>query len=114
MNLFLAAILAVEGWKGPGTKGTNGEVGPYQITYAYWQDSKVPGRFIECEGKEYSEQVMERYWKRYCPGAWLDDDWETMAAVHHLGPKGVKVAKEKSYKDDYVERVVNLMKGGAG
>jgi hypothetical protein len=106
MGALLAAILAVEGWQGPGTRGAAGEIGPYQITYAYWQDSKMPGRFADCESKEYSQQVMERYWKRYCPGAWLSGDLETLAAVHHFGPKGVRL---KEYKDDYVARVMAIM-----
>lgn len=108
MSMLLAALLAVEGWKGPGTRGAAGEIGPYQITYGYWQDSKMPGKFTDCEHEEYARQVMERYWKRYCPGAWLEGDLETLAAVHHWGPKGVRMAKEKSYKDDYVERVINI------
>lgn len=109
MHLLLAAILSVEGWRGPGTTGAAGEVGPYQITYGYWKDSKVPGAHRDCERKEYAELVMEKYWKRYCPGAWLEGDLETLAAVHHWGPKGVRLAKSKAYKDSYVTRVMGLI-----
>jgi hypothetical protein len=105
MGTLLAAILAVEGWKGPGTRGAAGEIGPYQITYGYWLDANMPGKFTDCESKEYSQQVMERYWKRYCPGAWLSGDLETLAAVHHWGPKGTRL---KEYKDDYVARVMAI------
>lgn len=108
MGVLLSAILAIEGWRGPGTKGAAGEIGPYQITYGYWVDSGMPGKFIQCEDKEYSEQVVGRYWKRYCPGAWLDRDVRVLAAVHHFGPKG---ARMKSYTDDYVKRVENIVRG---
>lgn len=108
ISLF-AAILAVEGWRGPGTFGSHGEVGPYQITHAYWTDAKMPdGKFMDCEGVEYTQRVMVRYWRRYCPLALRDRDYRILAAVHHWGPKGRTM---EEYGDDYVQRVVNRMKG---
>jgi hypothetical protein len=114
MTNLLIAILAVEGWRGPGTVGAAGEIGPYQITRAYWQDAKMPtGKFEDCEDEGYAIRTMIRYWARYCPNAIADGDVETLAAVHHWGPKGVKIATRK--RDDYVARVmasVGNRKGG--
>ena len=109
MTYLLAAILAVEGWLGPGTFGTNGERGPYQITRACWQDANMPtGTFEDCDFPSYAQQVMLRYWKRYCPEALKNKDLAKLAAVHHFGPTG-KPGK-MAVKDTYVERVMNLVK----
>lgn len=110
MTLLFAAILAVEGWRGPGTFGAHGERGPYQITMAYWQDAQMPsGDFAACDDAAYSRAVMRRYWKRYCSEALRDRDWRVLAAVHHWGWRGY--ANPASAGDDYVERVVRYMKG---
>ncbi len=109
MTSLFMAILAVEGWRGPGTFGAHGERGPYQITIAYWQDARMPsGDFASCDDAVYSRAVMMRYWKRYCPLALRYRDWQILAAVHHWGPDGRTMTE---YGDDYVERVMRLMKG---
>jgi hypothetical protein len=107
MEYLFAAILAIEGWRGPGTVGGAGEIGPYQITKGYWQDSGIPGSHLDCESKEYSERVMLAYWKRYCPEALRTQDLATLASVHHWGPKGAKV--QVSYRDDYVARAMGIV-----
>jgi hypothetical protein len=108
MTALFAAILMVEGWKGPGTFGANGEVGPYQITPAYWHDARMPsGTLMSCEDPVYARAVMRRYWKRFCPDALRDLDWRILAAVHHWGPKGF--GNPASAGDSYVEQVVNSM-----
>jgi ectoine hydroxylase-related dioxygenase (phytanoyl-CoA dioxygenase family) len=108
------AILAVEGWRGPGTVGAAGEIGPYQITRAYWQDARMPtGTHQDCEDPAYAKQVMVRYWQRYCPQALAAGDVEVLAGVHHWGPKGTK--RVVRARDDYVSRVlagVGKRKGG--
>lgn len=107
MPIFVA-ILAVEGWTGFGTRGSAGEIGPYQITRGYWQDSGMPGKHEDCEDDAYSRQVMLRYWHRYCPMALERQDFRTLAAVHHWGPKGAKL---KTFADDYVQRVMAIVDG---
>jgi hypothetical protein len=110
MIAFFAAILAVEGWRGPGTVGKDGERGPYQITYEYWVDAKMPsGTFESCDDPVYARAVMRRYWKRYCPDALRDGDWRILAAVHHWGPQGF--GSPASAGDSYVEQVINSMGG---
>lgn len=108
MIYLLAAIVAVEGWKGPNTVGTYGEIGPYQITYDYWKDAEMPeGTFKDCEQVGYSQRVMHRYWKRYCPQALITKDYARLAAVHHFGPSGVP--KPGRPVDTYVQQVMNLL-----
>lgn len=112
MELLFAAIMAIEGWRGPGTVGSAGEVGPYQITKAYWQDSGIDGKHADCESKEYSEKVMLAYWKRYCPEALRTRDLAVLASVHHWGPKGARVGI--SHKDDYVARAMAIVRSKRG
>jgi hypothetical protein len=110
MTYLFMAILAVEGWRGPGTYGSHGERGPYQITYGYWQDAGMPsGDFASCDDAVYSRAVMRRYWKRHCPEALRDRDYRILAAVHHWGPQGF--GNPASAGDDYVEQVMGSMKG---
>ena len=110
MITLFAAILAVEGWRGPGTTGEHGEVGPYQITLAYWRDAKMPdGTFQDCEDAAYAQRVMVRYWRRYCPLALRDRDYRVLPAVHHWGPRGAK--NPAAAGDDYVERVIQTERG---
>jgi hypothetical protein len=109
MTYLFAAILSVEGWRGPGTFGAHGERGPYQITLAYWRDAKMPdGTLADCEDAAYAQRVMVAYWRRYCPLALRDRDYRVLAAVHHHGWRGKKMTE---YGDDYVERVMNQLKG---
>lgn len=112
MDMLFAAILAIEGWRGPGTVGSAGEIGPYQITKAYWQDSGVPGKHSDCESKEYSERVMMAYWRRFCPEELSTRDFAVLASVHHFGPKGIFLAV--SFRDDYVVRVMAIVKSKRG
>jgi hypothetical protein len=63
-------------------------LGPYQITRAYWADSRVPGQYQWVRNKAYAERVMIAYWQRHCPLALARRDWQTLARVHNGGPNG--------------------------
>ncbi|UCD28723.1 MAG: hypothetical protein JSV03_16875 [Planctomycetota bacterium] len=70
-------------------KGDGGRsLGPYQITWAYWKDSALPGRYRMVRQKAYAERVMTAYWRRYCPHALTRHDFQTLARIHNGGPKG--------------------------
>lgn len=87
--LLLAAMMAVESNNGRYLIGDNGQsIGPYQISYAYWKDARVPGSYKQCMKKEYSEQVIKNYWKRYAPQAYKYGDVQTLARIHNGGPRG--------------------------
>ena len=79
--------------EGLGAIGDNGRaIGPYQIHEVYWRDANMPyGTWADClNSKKYSEEVMRRYWQRYCPTAFQNGDWETLSRIHNGGPKGHK------------------------
>jgi len=63
-------------------------IGAYQIQYAYWKDSGVSGRWVQCRDRQYAERVMRAYWQRYCPTALASGDFKTLARVHNGGPSG--------------------------
>ncbi|MFA5234744.1 MAG: hypothetical protein WC390_10125 [Sulfurimonas sp.] len=103
---LLAAILLVEcgGNLNPPDGDGGKSIGPYQIKRAYWIDSKTPGKWQDCKAqnstekeklraKNYSEQVILNYWKRY-GSKFLDSmsikDCEKLARIHNGGPVGYK------------------------
>ncbi len=66
-------------------------IGPYQISRPYWKDAtefdpKLGGSYEDCRDKEYAEQIVLAYWRRYIP-AGSDED---RARVHNGGPQGHK------------------------
>ena len=89
---LLAAIQAVEtsGIRAPSQAvGDDGRsIGPYQISKAYWMDSRIKGAWKHCRGQAYSETVMLAYWKRHCPVALRQRNFEVLARIHNGGPRG--------------------------
>ncbi len=107
MTYLFLAILAVEGWEGPGSVGKAGERGPYQITQAYWTDAKKQlrkeGYTYELDYKKQveiagiSSMVMRAYWRRYCKQAVVSLDLEVLARTHNGGPKGARKRSTLKY-----------------
>lgn len=92
------AIRQVESGGNDNAVGDGGRsIGPYQIQRAYWQDSRVPGRWEDCYRRAYAERVMLAYWRRYCPAALEARDWERLARVHNGGPTGHRKAATAGY-----------------
>ena len=92
---LLKAIMQVESSGGTDTRpGANGELGPYQITEAYWHDAceyggiSDAGYRTDAYDEEWCEIIIEWYWKRYCPLAYRLNIKEVMARVHNGGPHG--------------------------
>jgi hypothetical protein len=86
---LLRAIRSVESRGNDEAVGDGGRaIGPYQIHYAYWKDSGVPGRWEQCRNRKYAEQVVQAYWRKYCRKALAAGDWQTLGMVHNGGPKG--------------------------
>jgi hypothetical protein len=50
---------------------------------------------------EASMKIMRAYWRRFCPQAYRDHDWATLARVHNGGPVG----ERKMNTADYCRRV---------
>lgn len=98
MKDIFKAIGQVESGNKDSAVGDGGaSVGRYQIKYAYWKDSGVPGKYSQVKNKDYAEKVMLAYWKRYCPTALKNKDVKTLSAVHNGGPKGYKVKAAQGY-----------------
>ena len=98
---LLDAIREVETGNHPDPANARGDegrsLGPYQITFAYWKDSGVPGRYEFVRNRAYAERVIIAYWQRFCPEALARGDWRTLAKVHNGGPNGPQVPKTIGY-----------------
>lgn len=68
--------------------GKHGDLGPLQITKAYWLSSGVKGNFMQCTNLTYSKLVVTAYMKKYAKQALQLGDWETIARIHNGGPNG--------------------------
>lgn len=87
--------------------GDNGRaLGPLQIHRAYWQDSRVPGRYEDCVDLAYSKQVVAAYLQRYARAAWDAGDVRTLAAVHNGGPRGTSKPAALRYADR-VQKIIS-------
>ena len=72
-------------------------LGPYQISRKYLTDSGIPGDWSRCRDGKFSETVMLAYWKRHCPDALQNRDFQTLARVHNGGPNGHQKQSTKRY-----------------
>lgn len=78
-------------------RGKAGEIGPLQITEAYWIDSGVQGTWHDCQTLDYSLKVIFAYWHRYCPQALESGDLQTLARIHNGGPRGHRKTATLTY-----------------
>jgi len=90
--------------------GAAGEIGPYQILRAYWEDSGVPGEYEMCRGREYAQGVVRAYMERWCPGAWASGNAEVIARTHNGGPRG----RHKDSTFPYWKKVEAVLKSKDG
>lgn len=91
MIVFFWALSFVEsGHNDDAYNRAENAIGRYQIRYAYWKDSNIPGKHEMCKDPEYSRRVMRAYWKRYCPESLKSHRFEVLARIHNGGPKGHK------------------------
>lgn len=107
MTDLLSAIQAVETPAGINLDLNHDHIGPYQISYAYWLDSGVPGQWEDCLNSDYSQQVMMAYWERYVPEALAERDYEVLARTHYGGPGGVDKKSTLSYWELVQEEIKN-------
>jgi hypothetical protein len=114
MEFLLAAIMFIESGGDPSMIGAHGERGPLQIKRVYWNDacrqlldegvprSQIPMSYDRwvCN-QEASMKIVRAYWRRFCPQAYRDHDWATLARVHNGGPEG----ERRFSTADYCRRV---------
>ena len=87
---FFQAVGTVESGHDDTQVGAIGELGRYQITWAYWRDAEdridTGGRWMDVTDKAYAERIMHAYFKRWEPKAYKARDYETLARLHNSGP----------------------------
>lgn len=98
-NLIYALAMVETGqpYQNSSKRGLAGEIGPLQILKPYWLDSKISGRWEDCENWDYSVRVVKAYWERYAKQALKENDFEVLARIHNGGPAGAKKQATKKY-----------------
>ncbi len=79
-------------------------IGPFQIHAVYWQDAveaepslKAGHDYQDCRKRDYAEQIVRSYLKRWAPDAWDNGDAETLARIHNGGPRGYEKTSTEKY-----------------
>lgn len=98
-NLIYALAMVETGqpYQNSSKRGLAGEIGPLQILKPYWLDSKISGRWEDCENWDYSVRVVKAYWERYAKQALKENDFEVLARIHNGGPAGATKQATKKY-----------------
>ena len=107
---FWGALHIVEsgGAVGPILGDGGKALGPLQIHRAYFQDSRVPGRYEDCADLAYSRRVVSSYLQRYAPKAWAAGDCDLLARVHNGGPNALRATGQKKRNlDRYAAKVMS-------
>ena len=78
--------------------GMHNELGPYQISEAYWRDAishrpELGGTYQMVRNQYYAEWVMMAYWDRYAPNFCP----EVLSRIHNGGPYGHTSVKTNNY-----------------
>jgi hypothetical protein len=76
---------------------SEGHIGRYQISYAYWKDSNTPGQWSDVSDAKYAELVMLNYFRRFAALALRREDYQILARIHNGGPDGAEEPETKKY-----------------
>ena len=98
----MAAVESSNNPKGVNTKET--ALGLYQIRPMYFLDSGVKGSHTQVYEPTVARKVCEKYFMRYEPKAFINNDIETLARLHNAGPNW---RKNKSSTDKYWNKIKN-------
>ena len=99
------AMAAVESSNNP--KAVNAKenaLGLYQIRPMYFLDSGIKGSHTQVYEPTVARKVCEKYFMRYEPKAFVNNDIETLARLHNAGPNW---RKNKSSTDKYWNKIKN-------
>jgi soluble lytic murein transglycosylase-like protein len=77
-------------------------LGIYQIRPMYFLDAGVKGAHSQVYDPAVARKVCERYFLRYEPKAFANNDIETLARLHNAGPNW---RKNKSSTDKYWNKI---------
>ena len=96
----MAAVESSNNPKAVNTKET--ALGLYQIRPMYFLDSGVKGSHTQVYEPTVARKVCEKYFMRYEPKAFINNDIETLARLHNAGPNW---RKNKSSTDKYWNKI---------
>jgi len=106
---FYHALGVVESNNNDYARGSHSELGRWQVTPAYFQDSvgyaDLDVAFDDLVVPSVGRTIIKCYMLRYAPDAWHNEDWHSLARIHHGGWNGMNREHTKAYAD----RVVALM-----
>ncbi len=85
-------------------------IGPYQIGWSYWADATqfdpdIGGEYEDCRRRDYAEQVIDAYMRRYAATAWKVRDAESIARTHNGGPRGPELESTDRYWEKVKRRL---------
>lgn len=89
----MAAVESSNNPKAVNTKET--ALGLYQIRPMYFLDSGVKGSHTQVYEPTVARKVCEKYFMRYEPKAFINNDIETLARLHNAGPNWRKRDTDK-------------------
>jgi hypothetical protein len=106
---FYHALATVETNNNDYARGSHSERGRWQVTPAYFQDSvefaDLDVTFDDLVVPSVGRTIIKCYMLRYAPDAWHNEDWHSLARIHHGGWNGMNREHTKAYAD----RVVAIM-----
>lgn len=104
---FLDAVRSMETGGHPdptNAVGSYNELGPMQITWAFWKDAvdhdpTIGGEYDDVRDIDYSYRIADAYFRRWAPDEWKDPrrHYQTLGAIFNGGPKGMEKGKAINY-----------------
>jgi hypothetical protein len=108
---LLKAIRLVESDDNPTPPGSNDNgnaLGAYQIHFDYWLDTGLAGKYENVKDTTYATRCVVHYWRRYCPNAIANADFDRLVLTHHCGPSATTGSKERDA--EYIQKVKNALR----
>jgi hypothetical protein len=110
---LLKAIRLVESNDNPTPPGYNDggdALGAYQIHYDYWLDARVSrsDKYENVKDTTYATRCVVHYWRRYCPDAIDNADFDRLVLTHHCGPSATTGSKERDA--EYIQKVKTALR----
>ena len=121
IELLLSVLIMVESGGDVNAVGDGGaSLGPLQIQRACYTDAVAqikreggtapPAYEVAAVDPVWARTLARAYWRRYCPQAYAEGDYQTLARVWNGGPSGAKKAATVPYWEK-VKRELNRRTG---
>lgn len=101
-NFFRAMHMVETGGRYGKIVGKQGELGPFQISHAYWLDAvsfdkTIGGKFENCLDYDYSKRVVFAYLNKNAKNFILAKNIQALARIHNGGKLGYRNRSTKPY-----------------